>query len=525
VFESIASFDIGSSRVKLALAKKSFKTFNITEVISEDIDFSLPSYSEGLTAAIKKIIDRQPIGGHKVIINFPIEQTIVRSLTFPFTDPEQIEAAVPFEAQENIPFDMDELALSFQNITEDQDEKGRVIASAVRKDSIERFNTLLADAGASPSFVGSEINALYECYMNFAAVEDEKTIVIHIGHTKTIVIFISNGTLSHARCIPSGTQAIIKQMIGSSITINDALRLFSRLKPGVAGIDAKTDISKFKKDGITKPKLKSIFDTAANEMNSLCSQINLTIRAYSAETGSAEFDRIILSGGGSSIAGLAGLIHSETGIKTDKADFELAVGTAISYFNAGSDRIHFPTPTSATGDSGNILKKYRLAMFFGGAGIIMLIVNIIIGLFFSALEKSNYDEIISGLFKKNFQSRNIEGNPIAEAEKIVDSERKDLQSILSVIPSDDPLIGYLSDVTSQFSSDPTFNLRNMVIDREFIRFDGDIGSGVAIDAFTKKIQESKKFESVTPNTSMSRKDLISFSIVIKLKKSTTGAAK
>lgn len=525
MFESIASLDIGSSRVRLALAKKSFKTFNITEVISEDIDFSLPTYSEGLSAAVKKLLDRQPIGGHKVIVNFPIEQTIVRSLSFPFTDSEQIEAAVPFEAQENIPFDMDELALSFQNITGEQDEKGRVIASAVRKDSLERFNALLTEAGASPAYVGSEINALFECYMNFNAAENENAVIIHIGHTKTIVIFVNSGNLSHARCIPSGTQPIVKQITGSSITANDALRLFSRLKPGVAGLDAKADISKFKKDGITKPKLKAVFDAAADVMNSLCSQINLTIRSYSAETGLSDIHRIIVSGGGASVAGIAGLIHAETGIKTDKADFEIAVGTAISYFNAGSDRIHFPTPSSSTGDPGNILKKYRLAIFFGGAALIMLIVNLIISMFFSALERSNYDEIIAGLFKKNFSGKTLEGEPLAEAEKIVASEKKDLQAILAVIPPDEPLIGYLADVTSLFSSDPSFSLKNMVIDREFIRFDGDIGSGTAIDAFKNKIQESKKFESVTLNTSMSRKDLVSFSMVIKLKKSSSGAAK
>jgi type IV pilus assembly protein PilM len=524
VFESIATFDIGSSRVRLALAKKSFKTFNITEVISEDIDFGLPSYSDGLISAFKKLIDRQPVGGHRIVVNFPLEQSIIRTLTFPFTDSDQIEAAVPFEAQESIPFDMDELALSFQNITGDSDEQGRVIVSAVRKDSLTRFNGLLSDAGLSPAFVGSEINALYECYRSFSAVENEKIALVHIGHTKTIVLFVNEGTLSHARCIPSGTEPIISKIAGASITKNDALRLFARIKPGVDGQDPKADISKFKKDGITKLKMKAVFDAAADSMNSLCSQINLTLRAYYAETGTEHLDRIIISGGGASVAGIAGLVHSETGIKTDKADFELAVGTAISYFNAGSERIHFPTPSSATGDPGNILKKYRLAMFFGGAGLIMLVVNLLISLFFSAIEKGNYDEIIDGLFRKNFPNVAAGSDPLSAAESAVASEKKDLQSILSVIPPDDPLMGYLSDVTTQFSSDPTFNLRNMVIDREFLRFDGEIGSGAAIDAFTKKLQESKKFESVKPDTSMTRKDLVSFSIVIKLKKG-AGAVK
>jgi type IV pilus assembly protein PilM len=518
VFESIASLDIGSTEVRLALAKKGFKTFNITEVVSERIDFAAPSHAEGVTAALKRLIDRQPIGGHRVIVTLPMDQTIVRTLTFPFTEADQIEAAVPFEAQENIPFEIEDLSLSFQITSNADDDQGRVIAAAAQKESVEKFSTILADAGARPSYIGLESNALFECYSNFAAVEGEAVIQVHIGHSKTIVNIIIDGRLTNTRCIPSGTSTIVKKIAESASSYNEALTLFQKIKPSVNGFDNQTDMTKFKNSGLTKPKLKIIFENISDAMTSLCSQINLTIKSYIAERGATGFDRIIISGGGAHISGLTALVHKETGIKTDRCDFEPAVGSAISYFNTANDVIHFPSAPNESASPFAGIKEYRLAIFFGGAALVILLVNFIISLIFGALERGNYDAILEQLYRKTFQNSVPKGDPLADAETRVADEKKELAAMTSILPPDEPLIGSLSDITANFTNDPSFSIRDMIIDRENVRIEGDVSSGSFLDTFKNKLQESKKFDKVDLSTNTTRKDLVSFTLTVRKKK-------
>jgi type IV pilus assembly protein PilM len=518
VFESIASLDIGSTEVRLALAKKGFKTFNITEVVSERIDFAAPSYAEGVTAALKRLIDRQPIGGHRVIVMLPMDQTIVRTLTFPFTEADQIEAAVPFEAQENLPFEIEELSLSFQITSTPDEDQGRVIAAAVRKDTVEKFCGILADAGAKPTFIGLESNALFECYSNFAAVEGEGVIQVHIGHSKTIVNIIIDGRLINTRCIPSGTSEIVKKIAASTSSYNEALTLFQKIKPSLNGFDNQTDMTKLKNSGLTKPKLKTIFENISDSMTSLCSQINLTIKSHIAERGATNFDRIVISGGGAHISGLAALIHKETGIKTDRIECEPAVGAAISYFNAAKYVVHFPCAPNESVSSFAGIKEYRLAIFFGGAALLVLLINLIIGMGFSIRERGNYDAILEQIYRKTFQNSSPKGDPLADAETRVADEKKELSAITSIIPADEPLIGALSDITASFSNDPSFSIRDMIIDRENVRIEGDVSSGSFLDSFKNKLQDSKKFDKVDLSTNTTRKDLVSFTLTLRKKK-------
>ena len=70
---------------------------------------------------------------------------------------------------------------------------------------------------------------------------------------------------------------------------------------------------------------------------------------------------------------------------------------------------------------------------------------------------------------------------------------------------------------THFPRDAGFQLNNLVITENAIRIDGTISSSRAIDDFKNKLVDSRKYDSVDLNTNITKRNEISFALVIKQK--------
>lgn len=523
MFDSIAAIDIGSSSVKLVLAKRGLRDYHITDLIEESVDLSSGETAEAQTRAIEKLLSRQSIKNANPLVNLPLEKAIIRHIEFPFTDKARIAEVIPFEAQEGIPFKIEDLDMDFQFLGPDNVETGRVLVAATHTDTISEFSLFLENSGIHPVHVGLESNALFECYSYFAYNDDENVLVLDIGYSKTIVNIIRDNVLLFTRCIGSGVGSIISDIADSNkISEDDARSLLKGVRLDLTDFDATVTRGGYKNYGLTKPKLRAIHALATGFAKELSEQTNLTIKSFVREFGAIEFQRMLISGGGSHLTGIGSILSKKTGIHTERVEFPIAVGMALSYFAHRNDRINFLKGEFRPSYLPSARGKYRIAIAFGCAGMIILIANLLISFIFQAIDAQKYHATLETQFKQLFQNRTIETDPVSDAEKIVAAEKKELKALTDVIPPGPTVVQTLSDLTAQFSADPSFQIKTMLIDNENVRIDGECGSGSIIDTFKNKLIESKKFESVTPSTTMARRDLVNFSIVIKLKKPGSG---
>jgi len=531
LFDNIAALDIGTSAIKLVTVKTSFKDFQVTSFAYEDIDFRIESTEEALRDAISRIIKEKNLKGYTVYTNLPMEKAIIRNITFPFNDVEKIAEAIPFEAEENIPFRMEDLAMDFQSLKSTHTEEGRILLTATHKETIQYYMELLDDFDIHPVRMGLESNALFECYRYFNKIHDESIIQLDIGHNKSIINFISESNMLYTRSIPIGTGLILQRICEIlKVPYHEAIRIFENLHLDLTSLNNNIQRDYYKALDINKQNLKKIFEGAHAVIDELLEQLNLTIRSFSLSYSQMNFSRLIISGGGSNLIGLGQLLsntlelpivslpflegYDEIKIHTQ---FPIAFGIVLSILNRKHGSINFLKGEFLPDMVRKSKKIYYLAAGFLFLATLVFVINLALTSFLESRMESKYDALLKERVKRYFHVRQAGNDPVKQALKILKNEKKELNSLKGIIKSEVKVLDILKDILNLFPRDDSFVLNNMVINESILRIDGTASSSSNLDLFKNKLQESKKYDSVVLNTSLKRRDQVGFTMTIKMK--------
>ncbi|MCU0821962.1 MAG: pilus assembly protein PilM, partial [Spirochaetes bacterium] len=478
---------------------------------------------------LKRFAGETDLKDCSILINLPMEKVIIRDLTFPFAEIKKIEEAIRFEAEENIPFPIDQVIIDFQQVQSTEAGEGKVLLAAARKDEIGKVLEYLEECGLKPVLMGLESQAIYQCYKYFNKIENEAVIQIHTGNYKTIVNIIQNNNLLFTRSIPIGTGLIYRKISESlKITVAEAAALFENLNLDLHSFENNLQKDDYKSNKITRSALKNIFNISTEVINELIEQVLLTQKAFLLSCEIPEFSRILISGGGANIQGIGTLISNEfelpvvaqpfiednrePGIQTQ---FPIAFGTVLTYLDSTRKKINF-LKDEFLPETASSRKKYYLAAAFGIMTLFILIINIISTSYLRSQSESKYADILNDRLKKYFHTRKTNGDPVKEAQKIVSEQKKELETIEALVHADKKIIDVLRDILSFLQKGENFTLKNLVINETIIQINGLTASSRNIDEFKNKLINSKMFDNVTLNTNI-KKDAVNFSMTIKLK--------
>ncbi|MBN2160061.1 MAG: pilus assembly protein PilM [Spirochaetes bacterium] len=531
MFENIAALDIGTSSIKLVTVKTGFRDFQLKSFNYEEIDPDAEDRPAAIAEAIRKMLAEEDLEGYRIITNLPMEMEIIRTISFPFSDVEKIADAIPYEAEENIPFKLEDLILDFQSLKSKKENEGRILLAAAHKSSINGFIQYLNNAGLKPLKMGMESNALYECYRYFNKIENEAVIQIDIGNGKTILNFIENNNLLYTRSIAVGIGAITG-VLASSLKISraEAARLFVNLNLDLMSLDNNLQRDHYKTLGLNRQQLRKVFEKAEETANELIEQIVLTMKAMQVDCGEIIFNRALISGGGSNLAGIGSLIARELDIPVDalpfledyrerniRTQFPIAFGTVLAYLNRRRSSINFLKGEFIPDVAGESRKIYYLSGGFAILTLIVLIINFTLTAVLTVSSNRQYNRILSEQYNRYFHTRTVSSDPIADAKKLLKKEKSELDSIMKLFPSGDSFLDIMKDILTYFPSDSNFVLNNLVYNENIIMIDGMAGSSANLDGFKESLIKTKKFDSVTLNIKYSRQNEVRFSMTIKHK--------
>ena len=530
MFENIASIDIGSSSIKVITAKTGLRDFKVKSFIYEDIDPEIENKDEAIPSILKRIITENNLKNYKILTNLPMQNAVLRTMTFPFNDREKISEVIAFEAEDTIPFKLEDTVMDFQMLKSNDPEEGEVLLAAAQKETLLRHLNYFKNAGVNPAGMGLESQALFECYKYFNKIGNETVIQLDIGTAKTILNFIHNGHLLFTRSIAIGTGSIYDVISESyKLKISDAVKLFEEFK-----IDLTSFENNLQKDfqtglGIKKTALKGIHHKSTEIIYSLLEEIILSKKAFLNDYPEISFNRILISGGGSDITGIGSIISSELELPVVslpfleesaeakiKSQFPVAFGTILSYLNERHSAISFLQGEFLPESSRSSVKQYYLAGAFVVLALIVLLINLTVTSYMKSESNEKYTEILNDRFKKYFHARKTSDNPVADAAKILKDEKKEFETIDALIRSDEKTMNILNDILSLFPKDDDFELKNLVINESVLRLDAKTGSAIKLDEFKNKLIESKKFESVVLNTNLKKGNDVLFAMTIKL---------
>ncbi len=531
MFENIAAFDIGTSSIKVATVKTGFKDFQVRSFAYENIDQDNESVDDAINEALRRIVEEMNLQDFLILTNLPMEKAIIRDITFPFKDKDKMAEAIPFEAEENIPFRLEDIVLDFLTVDIEDDQQGRVLLAAAHKESIQDFLGTLEEFNIKPAMLGLESQALFESYRYFNKIEEESIFQVHIGNNKTIINIIQNNKLLYTRSISIGVNLIYKSITGiNKGSFTEAVTLFENLNLDLSSYDNNLQRDYYKTYGITKKTLKKLYEKSLDIIYELVEQILLSKKSFLLNFEGIEFSRILISGGGANIIGIGSILSREFELPVVslpflqdnnepklQTQFPIAFGTVLAYLNKKQRAVNLLKGEFVPDIVSTSRKKYYLAASFGLLTIIILIINIISTTYLKSQSNSKYNEILNERLKKYFHTRQVSGDPIKEAMKILKEERKEFDSIDALIHSDKKVIDKFKDLLSFFPKDDSFKLKNMVINESIIKINGSIGSSKNIDEFKNKLTDSKMFDNVTLNTNIRKGNEVSFSMTIKQK--------
>ncbi|MFQ5490604.1 MAG: type IV pilus assembly protein PilM [Phycisphaerae bacterium] len=168
---------------------------------------------ELISAALEKFLSRNDISNDKVVVSVPGQHTLARFSKLPPLEEKKIPDIVRYEADQQIPFDIDEVIWDYQVFREEDSPDMEVGIFAMKREWIRSHLIHFENAGIEPFIVQSSPLALF----NTAAVDgllgDETTVILDIGAENTDLVVATPWSL-WTRTIPLGgnkfTDALVK---------------------------------------------------------------------------------------------------------------------------------------------------------------------------------------------------------------------------------------------------------------------------------------------------------------------------
>ncbi|HEV2842932.1 MAG TPA: pilus assembly protein PilM [Chthoniobacterales bacterium] len=167
-----------------------------------------------IVAALREMLEELQIKGGEVNYTVAEESVFTRFVTLPPIGAEKIERIVFFEAQQNVPFPIDEVAWDYQQVSSSADEQIQVILVAIKADLLDEINQAVEATGLRTSIVDLATMALYNAFrFNYPDLAG-CSLLVDIGARTTNLLFVEPGKI-FTRSVPIGgfsiTSAIAKE--------------------------------------------------------------------------------------------------------------------------------------------------------------------------------------------------------------------------------------------------------------------------------------------------------------------------
>ena len=152
--------------------------------------------SGSVASSITKIFADHGIKSKQVATSVSGHSVIVKKITMATMPEEELENAVRNEAQQHIPFEMSDVNLDYQVLSENLNAPEMdVLLVAVKKDKILNYTNALQLAGRQPVLVDVDAFALLNCYeYNYSPAANSTVALLNLG-ASVMNINIVKGTV------------------------------------------------------------------------------------------------------------------------------------------------------------------------------------------------------------------------------------------------------------------------------------------------------------------------------------------
>ena len=186
--KNLVGLDIGSSAVKAVELRKKGNSYELVnlgiEPLGQDtvVDGAIMD-ALSVSSAIEKIFNDNHIKTRNVATSVSGHSVIVKRVTVAANSEAELYSAIPYEAQQHIPFDMADVNLSYQSLGPSPTGNGTdVMLVAVKREKILNHTNVLSQAGKIPTVVDYDGFAVYNAFeANYSVPPERLAALLNIG--------------------------------------------------------------------------------------------------------------------------------------------------------------------------------------------------------------------------------------------------------------------------------------------------------------------------------------------------------
>jgi type IV pilus assembly protein PilM len=207
----IVGLDIGSSAIKVVGANVSSKGFEVTHlgmapVPAEAIVQGAFLNSSAIVDAIRDAVANAGVRAKEVAAAVSGHSVIVKQIALPVMTAEELEESIRWEAEQYIPFDVNEVHLDFQILSDDNNEgQMDVLLVAAKKDLVDDYVQVISEAGLTPAVIDVASFAVENAFAaNYDIDADEVVALVNVGAQVVNISVLKDGKPAFTRDISTG---------------------------------------------------------------------------------------------------------------------------------------------------------------------------------------------------------------------------------------------------------------------------------------------------------------------------------
>jgi type IV pilus assembly protein PilM len=303
--KEVVGVDIGTHSIKvveLSWSGKSIQlqSFGIAPVPLQAIVDGAILDKGAIVEVLQGLLREHKVKRKQAAMGLSGHSVIVKKISLPEMSDAELEESIHWEAEQYIPFDIDDVNLDFQIIEGEAAEEGKmdVLLVAAKKDKIDDYTDLLIQVGLQPTVVDLDAFALQNSWeINYEVVPGRNVALVNIGAGFTNIGVLRNGMTSFTRDISIGgnhyTDALQKEF---GMSAEQA----ERVKTG--------------QEAATDPEaVRRVMETVSEN---IAVEIQRSFDFFKATTADQEIHQILLSGGSARVRQLDVFLNQRLKIET-----------------------------------------------------------------------------------------------------------------------------------------------------------------------------------------------------------------
>ena len=257
--------------------------------------------------AIKELAKSLKLGKQKAAYSLSGQSVFVRFVKLPPLESEDVGELVRFEAQQNVPFPIDEVVWDWEALKGGGIET-EVVLVAIKSDSLNDLNEVVAETGLGTRLVDSAPTTLYNALRYNYPDLTESTLLLDVG-AKTSNLIYAEGEKFFARSVPVGGAALTTA-IAKDYNLSFAEAENTKLTSGLVTLGGGHA-------GQLDEASAALGTVVRNALTRLTAEVQRTTQLYRSQQGGSAPQRILLAGGGANLPYLKEFIEEKLGLPVE----------------------------------------------------------------------------------------------------------------------------------------------------------------------------------------------------------------